>query len=320
MSIGETLESARRDAGLTLTQVSQRTRIRESIIRGIERDDYSACGGDFYARGHIRSIAQAVGTDPAPLIGEYDATLRAPEEITAADALRPTMAITPVRRRRPNWTVLLALALLAAVAFLGYHLASGGGHASASTAGFNVGHGRTGHHAPASAGRHSSSPSASASPSPSATPSPAVLSPVSATAFGPGGTASGDNPSQAAQAIDSSTSTFWPTNWYATDTFAGLQPGTGLLIDLGRTETIDSVQLTLGSSPGADLQMRVGNTPALADLTTVASASNAGGSVPLKPATPAQGRYVLIWFTRLPPDSSGTFQADVYNVSVQGQG
>jgi len=320
MTIGETLESARRDAGLTLTQVSQRTRIRESIIRGIERDDYSACGGDFYARGHIRSIAHAVGADPAPLIGEYDATLRAPEEITAADALRPTMAITPVRKRRPNWTVVLALALLAAIGLLGYHLATGGGHTSASTAGFNVGHGRTGHHAARGAGHRSPSPSASKSPSPSATPSPAALTPVSATAFGPGGTATGDNPSQAAQAIDGSAGTFWPTNWYATDAFAGLQSGTGLLIDLGRTETIDSVQLTLGAVPGADVEMRVGNTAALADLSTVASANNAGGSVPLKPATPAQGRYVLIWFTQLPPDNSGTFQADVYNVSVQGQG
>jgi cytoskeletal protein RodZ len=56
-----------------VTQVSERTCIRETIICGIERDDYSACGGDFYTRGHIRAIAKAVGTDPVPLIGEYDA-------------------------------------------------------------------------------------------------------------------------------------------------------------------------------------------------------------------------------------------------------
>ena len=55
MSIGETLAEARGQAGLTVAEVSQRTRIRETIIRGIERDDYSACGGDFYARGNIRS-------------------------------------------------------------------------------------------------------------------------------------------------------------------------------------------------------------------------------------------------------------------------
>jgi integrase len=68
VSIGEGLAQARRQAGLTVTQVSERTCIRETIILGIAHDDYSACGGDFYTRGHIRAIAKAVGTDPMPLI------------------------------------------------------------------------------------------------------------------------------------------------------------------------------------------------------------------------------------------------------------
>jgi len=74
VSIGEGLAAARRQAGLTITQVSQRTRIRETIIRGMERDDFSACGGDFYARGHIRAIARAAGADPEPLVWEYDSS------------------------------------------------------------------------------------------------------------------------------------------------------------------------------------------------------------------------------------------------------
>jgi cytoskeletal protein RodZ len=52
---------------------SWRARIRETVIRGIENDDFSPCGGDFYARGHIRSMAKLVGTDADPLIQEYDA-------------------------------------------------------------------------------------------------------------------------------------------------------------------------------------------------------------------------------------------------------
>ena len=55
--IGETLAQARRRAGLTVAQVSEQTRIREAVIEGIEGGDYSACGGDFYARANIRSIA-----------------------------------------------------------------------------------------------------------------------------------------------------------------------------------------------------------------------------------------------------------------------
>src|SRR5713226_4185399 len=83
VSIGEALAAARHQAGLTVAQVSQRTRIRQTIIRGIESDDYSLCGGDFYARGHIRGIAKAVGTDPAPLIREYDAVRRRPGVVSA---------------------------------------------------------------------------------------------------------------------------------------------------------------------------------------------------------------------------------------------
>ena len=85
MSIGETLAQARRWAGLSVTEVSQRTRIRETLVKDIERDDYAGCGGDFYTRGHIRAIARAVGADPEPLIEEYDAARRPPPEEPEAE-------------------------------------------------------------------------------------------------------------------------------------------------------------------------------------------------------------------------------------------
>jgi hypothetical protein len=52
---------------------------------------------------------------------------------------------------------------------------------------------------------------------------------------------------------------------------------------------------------------------------TVASAASAGGRVRLRLATPAHGRYVLIWFTRLPADPAGTFQASVHNLRLEGR-
>jgi cytoskeletal protein RodZ len=120
VSIGDTLVAARRQAGLTVTQVSQRTCIRETIVRGIERGDYSACGGDFYARGHIRSIARAVGQDPEELIREYDATQAPPRQITAADVFQPFTPVKLRERRRPNWTVVLAVGLVAVLGVVGY--------------------------------------------------------------------------------------------------------------------------------------------------------------------------------------------------------
>jgi cytoskeletal protein RodZ len=91
VSGGEGLAAARHRAGLTVTQVSQQTRIRETIIRAIEHDDYCACGGDFYARGHIRAIAHVAGADPAPLIADYDGAHPAPRPATAADLLGPAI-------------------------------------------------------------------------------------------------------------------------------------------------------------------------------------------------------------------------------------
>lgn len=138
MSIGDALAAARREAGLTITQVSQRTCIRETIIRGIERGDYSACGGDFYARGHIRSIARAVGLDPDELVREYDATQAAPQQITAADVFQPFTPVKLKERRRANWSIVLLAGLIVVLGLAGFryfksHNNSGPSRPAAST-------------------------------------------------------------------------------------------------------------------------------------------------------------------------------------------
>lgn len=127
MSIGEVLAAGRRQAGLTVTQVSERTRIRETIVRGIEHDEFSGCGGDFYARGHIRAIARVAGVDPEPLIREYDANQEPPEdEFAAAEFDPPPPMRFRERRRRPNPTIALLVVLAVIVGFVIYHFAAGG--------------------------------------------------------------------------------------------------------------------------------------------------------------------------------------------------
>jgi transcriptional regulator with XRE-family HTH domain len=159
VSIGDTLAEARRQAGLTVTQVSQQTRIRETVIRGIERGDFSACGGDFYARGHIRSIARVVGLDPDALIAEYDAAHGAPHSIRAAEVFEPS---TPIRlkepRRRFNWSIAMVLALAVIVGYVIYHSVSSGGGAKHPAASQQQSQAGQHHAAP------SNSPSAPATP------------------------------------------------------------------------------------------------------------------------------------------------------------
>jgi len=374
-----------------------RTRIRETIIRGIE-------GGDFYARGHIRAIAKAVGTDAEPLIGEYDTLHRAPgagrgrggepggagghlgrgpaaaaragpargvgrisgclrirmapgepargmgssggclcvrvaagepardarlggaglpglgrrvnwaavrEAVASAYASagrRVALPGVPERAaragrpggRRVNWTA--ALALVVVLSFGVYRLLAPSPQApvphAASQHADGHRHGQPSAPNPATSNSHAAT-APSAAPAVRAQP----LAPVHAAAFGPGG---GDNPQLAHLSIGGHHAAGWHTDWYTSATFGNLYPGKGLLLDTGHPVTLTAAQITLGSGRGASLQLRVGTVPALADLPPAARVSGTGGVVRLRLATPAHGRYVLVWFTRLPQDQAGT--------------
>jgi hypothetical protein len=146
-----------------------------------------------------------------------------------------------------------------------------------------------------------------------------ALTPAGVTAFGPAGAGSGDNPRIAAQVLAGSRATPWYSQWYATPEFASLKTGTGLLVDMGRTVTVTSVRVWLTASAGAGLQLRAGAKPLPRWLPVVASAPNAGGAVQLRPGGSLDVRYLLIWFTKLPPDNAGHYQAGVYKVLVMGQ-
>lgn len=379
MSIGETLARARRDAGLSIAEISSQTRIRQSVIDDIERDDYSACGRDSCARGNIAAIARAVGVDSGPLIEAYDAARRPAEWIAAAKPSEPIRAaespeaVTPGLEPGPTKTgedsqpipagepseptTLAGIATLAeiatpaggsgrvrlpfadrhpfiwidlgaallAVAALGAILlavgTSGQAARHAAVAGRHRIGGRSATHPPGtqqpSPGHSASSPGPTPSPSPAGSRPVQVLVPASIAAFGPGGTGQGDSPQLAHQALAGKAAAPWHSAWYTTPHFGNLQSGTGLLLDMGRTVTITSARIALGNGSGADLTLRIGNSPALASMTPVAHANGAGGMVHLTTA-PTRGRYLLVWFTRLPPDQAGTFQVTVHEIRLRG--
>jgi cytoskeletal protein RodZ len=165
VSIGEALADARRQSGLSVAQVSQQTRIRESIIRDIEQGDFTTCGGDFYARGHIRSIAGVVGTDPGPLIHEYDSAHGPVNSMRAADVFGPTKPIKIHERRSPSLGLIVAVVLLAIIGFGAYRLASSHGHSSPQAGTTPTTHPATTH----------PTTTPTTKPSPTAAPTPAHL-------------------------------------------------------------------------------------------------------------------------------------------------
>lgn len=120
VSIGEALSRARQDAGLTTQQVADSTRIRRTLVEAIERDDFSMCGGDVYARGHITTLARTIGIDPAPLLADFAASHREPDSTAAA--VFELEHSSRAERRGPNWSAAMGVALAVVVAVVGFQV------------------------------------------------------------------------------------------------------------------------------------------------------------------------------------------------------
>jgi cytoskeletal protein RodZ len=125
-SIGRALQQARIAAGLTVDDISTATRVRMNIVHAIEADDFAPCGGDVYARGHIRTLAKAVDLDPAPLIAQYDADHGGRPAPTPAAPLFEAERIRP-ERRGPNWTAAMIAAIVAVIGFVAFTAFEGNG-------------------------------------------------------------------------------------------------------------------------------------------------------------------------------------------------
>jgi cytoskeleton protein RodZ len=114
VSIGSELTAARERVDMTIEQLSAATRIRTGLLVAMEADDFSRCGGNFYARGHIRSIARVVKADPAPLLATFDAEHAVDEDKSRRDERAvvkgPTSTLRPAR---PRWGLVLGAILVA---------------------------------------------------------------------------------------------------------------------------------------------------------------------------------------------------------------
>ena len=113
--IGPLVAAARNRARLSIDVLSERTRIRPHVLECIEVDDFEACGGDFYARGHLRTLARVFGLDPEQLLALYD-THYAKAEIEARQVFEAELATgigggVRAAYSGPRWSLLAACVL-----------------------------------------------------------------------------------------------------------------------------------------------------------------------------------------------------------------
>ena len=112
MSLGSLIAKARIDARLSLEDLAAKTNIRISVLSEIEKDNFAHCGGETYARGHIRTIAAVLKADQKEFIRIYDE-----EQASEVRSMKQLLVETSVMRepqevRKVSWKVLVMISVI----------------------------------------------------------------------------------------------------------------------------------------------------------------------------------------------------------------
>src|SRR5262245_15207872 len=69
--LGRKLRDARERKGVSLREISNRTKIAVAVLEGLEREDISKLPSGIFGRAFVRSFAAEVGLDPEASIQEF---------------------------------------------------------------------------------------------------------------------------------------------------------------------------------------------------------------------------------------------------------
>ncbi len=111
MSLGSLIAQARKSAGLSIEDLSALTSIRSALLREIESNNFTGCGGETYARGHIRNIAIKLEVDPQVFITAFE-----DEHMRLDHSLQDLLVENSVMRepqetRKVSWKVLATISV-----------------------------------------------------------------------------------------------------------------------------------------------------------------------------------------------------------------
>ena len=117
MSLGALIAKSRTDARLTVEELSKLTNIPATLLRDMENNNFAKCGGETYARGHLRNIAAKVGVDERIFLDLFESEVTAPAK-PIRDLLSENNVTMPYQEpKRISWKILAAGSAAALILF-----------------------------------------------------------------------------------------------------------------------------------------------------------------------------------------------------------
>lgn len=117
MSLGSVIAQTRAQARLTIEELSKSTNISAVILRDMENDNFKKCGGETYARGHLRNMAAKLNVDERIFLDLFEKEVTAPTK-PIWDLLSASNVTAPYKEpRNISWKVLAGGSLAALLLF-----------------------------------------------------------------------------------------------------------------------------------------------------------------------------------------------------------
>ena len=111
MSLGSSITQARKSAGLSIEDLSASTNIRTALLKEIESNNFANCGGETYARGHIRNIAMKLGVDPLIFIAAFEDEQMHTDRSMKDLLVENSVMRQPEEARKVSWKVLATISV-----------------------------------------------------------------------------------------------------------------------------------------------------------------------------------------------------------------
>ena len=111
MSLGSSITQARKSAGLSIEDLSASTNIRTALLKEIESNNFANCGGETYARGHIRNIATKLGVDPLIFIAAFEDEQMHTDRSMKELLVENSVMRQPEEARKVSWKVLATISV-----------------------------------------------------------------------------------------------------------------------------------------------------------------------------------------------------------------
>jgi cytoskeleton protein RodZ len=119
MSLGAMIAKSRTDARLTVDELAKLTNIPTTLLRDMENDNFAKCGGETYARGHLRNIAAKVGVDERIFLDLFETEVTAPAK-PIRELLNENNVTMPYQEpKRISWKILAAGSAAVLILFAG---------------------------------------------------------------------------------------------------------------------------------------------------------------------------------------------------------